>query len=282
MITTATVGAMDSRTEQPRKDEADRVVVVADDDADVRATLAETLERHGFTAHQAANGLEAILAIKTRSPVGVVLDLLMPRLGGLEALNRIRAFAPTLRVVVITGAGDRDLRREALLLGATAVFSKPLLTYDALIDALAGPATGTDELRQGGRPSAPAEDRPAGEVLIADDDAQVKEMLRDTLERIGYRVLMAADGEEAVRLVKQHRPRAVLMDIVMPGMDGIEALITIKGIAPETPVIMMSGTSDVATARRSLAYGAFDYLAKPVDIGRLRELMAAAFILPAI
>src|SRR5207302_9975363 len=67
---------------------------------------------------EAANGLEALLQVKRSRPAGVVLDLLMPRLGGLDALKRIRTFDPAIRIVVITGSPDPELVRQAKALGA--------------------------------------------------------------------------------------------------------------------------------------------------------------------
>jgi DNA-binding response OmpR family regulator len=68
--------------------------LVVDDDADIREILAEQLATHGFEVLTAGNGLEALLHVKRERPGAVVLDLAMPRLGGLEALKRIRAFLP--------------------------------------------------------------------------------------------------------------------------------------------------------------------------------------------
>src|SRR3989454_6098041 len=93
------------------------VVVVVEDDPDLREIYAEYLEGKGFSVARAANGLDALLKIKRARPTSVVLDLLMPRLGGLEALRRIKAFDPSIRVVVVTGAQDPAVTRQALAMG---------------------------------------------------------------------------------------------------------------------------------------------------------------------
>ena len=78
-------------------------VLIVDDDPEVRAMLAEYLAGDGYVVAQAADGLEALLHVRRARPRAVVLDLMMPRLGGLEALKRIRALDPTIGVVVVTG-----------------------------------------------------------------------------------------------------------------------------------------------------------------------------------
>lgn len=257
-----------------------RPVVLADDDDQFRQTIAELLEDRGFVVHQAANGLEAILAIKELRPSAVVLDLFMPRLGGLETLNRIRAFDPTIRIVVVTGVADRAVHRQALLLGATALFTKPIVVED-LVELLSGPTIGSDAARhdrpkrQGG-----TSDRSVGPVLIVDDEPDIREVLGEFLGREGFLTQAASDGRTAIKLVSEERPPVVLLDVVMPNLEGLEALMLIRGIAPETRVIMISGKATLDVAKRALAYGAFDFLEKPLDMRHLGEVVAAAFVQP--
>src|SRR5262244_2777289 len=113
-------------------------VLIADDDADVREVLVESFRDAGFEVLQAANGLEALLCVKRDRPDAVVLDLMMPRLGGVEALKRIHAFNPGIRALVVTGAIDSELHRQATLAGAAGVFAKPV-SAATLVAALAGP-----------------------------------------------------------------------------------------------------------------------------------------------
>lgn len=85
-----------------------RRVLIVDDEPEVRAVLEEYLEGIGYDVSTAANGLEALWAVKHDRPVAVLLDLAMPRLGGLETVRHIRKFDPTIRVVVVTGTLTRE------------------------------------------------------------------------------------------------------------------------------------------------------------------------------
>jgi CheY-like chemotaxis protein len=109
-----------------------RRVIVVDDDAEVRGLTAEYLRTHGLEVIEAANGLEALLSFKRSRPAAVVLDLCMPRLGGLDALKRMVAFDPAVHVVVVTGEANADLRRQAVALGAKAALAKPVALPDLL------------------------------------------------------------------------------------------------------------------------------------------------------
>ncbi|PYN41839.1 MAG: hypothetical protein DME00_30550, partial [Candidatus Rokuibacteriota bacterium] len=175
-------------------------VLIADDDADVREVLVESFQDAGFEVLQASNGLEALLCVKRDRPDAVVLDLMMPRLGGVEALKRIHAFNPGIRALVVTGAIDSELHRQATLAGAAGVFAKPV-SAATLVAALAGPAP-----QPAPQPAAPTQPAPAatggaptGRVLVVDDNPEVRAMLEDVLTSLGYTTRTAADGATAVR-----------------------------------------------------------------------------------
>src|SRR5438094_4035679 len=103
-----------------------RPVLVVDDDPEARQVLSDFLRLRGLAVLEAQNGLEALLSVKQHRPGVVVLDLNMPRLGGLEALKRIRPFDPTIRVAVVTEDPDAAIHQQARALGATVVLIKPV------------------------------------------------------------------------------------------------------------------------------------------------------------
>jgi len=111
---------------------------------------------------------------------------------------------------------------------------------------------------------------------VVDDDPGVRELLEEFLVRCGYQVGTSSDGAEAIRAITAKAPDVVLLDIDMPKLRGVDALPAIRGIAPETKVIMVSGTTDEVTAKRALAYGAFDYVTKPINLSRLARAIEAA------
>ena len=90
--------------------------------------------------------------------------------------------------------------------------------------------------------------------------------LQGVLEDEGFRVATARSGEEAIRVFQQEEPDVTLLDIWMPGMDGIEVLKRLKWIAPECQVIMISGHATISTAMTSVKLGAFDFIEKPLSL----------------
>jgi DNA-binding NtrC family response regulator len=117
-------------------------------------------------------------------------------------------------------------------------------------------------------------------VLLVDDDANVLATLRDLVLNFGYETRTATTGVAALAAVKAYPPDAVPLDIAMPGvMDGMKTLQVIKAQWPELPVIMVTANIDVSIGQTTLRDGAFDYVMKPVELGRLREVLTAALTL---
>ena len=106
-------------------------------------------------------------------------------------------------------------------------------------------------------------------ILIVDDEERVVQSIEGVLEDEGFRVTLAANGEEAIELFQKEEPDVTLLDIWMPGMDGIEVLKRIKGISPECLVIMISGHATISTAMTAVKFGAFDFIEKPLSLDLL-------------
>lgn len=258
-----------------------KTILVADDDADLRQLVAECLEREGYEVLQAANGLETLLHVKRARPAAVVLDLGMPRLGGLDALRRISALDPAIAVVVVTGETDPEVHRKALALGARAVLAKPMVLPALLAALSATPARAAAVAEESAATARPGSEHLAAaiQVLVVDDDPEVRAMLEEFLTRRGYHARSVADGAAAVRATVENAPAVVLLDIDMPGLSGLATLPAILAVAPESLVIMVSGTEDPELARRALTQGAFDYVVKPIDFAYLEHSLEAAFMM---
>ncbi len=102
-------------------------------------------------------------------------------------------------------------------------------------------------------------------VLTIDDDQAVRESLVNFLEDFGYTVLQAADGEAGLAVLVESRPDMVLVDLRMPRMDGLQVLARARALAPETPVMVISGAGEIRDVVEALRQGAWDYLIKPIQ-----------------
>jgi DNA-binding response OmpR family regulator len=117
-----------------------------------------------------------------------------------------------------------------------------------------------------------------GRMLIVDDDLSVREVLTEYFETRGYAVSTAADGHDAAAAFTHQRPDVVLLDMRMPGMDGLQVLKRLREIDADVAVIMVTANEDLELARETLTVGAFDYVAKPFDFEHLAQAVSAAVV----
>lgn len=110
-------------------------------------------------------------------------------------------------------------------------------------------------------------------ILVVDDEAIVRESLRDWLSDAGHQVLIAEDGSQALEIIEKERPGIAFVDLVMPGMDGIELLKRAKEISPSTEVIIITAYASVPTAIAAMKQGAYDYVEKPFSLERVELLI---------
>jgi CheY-like chemotaxis protein len=111
-------------------------------------------------------------------------------------------------------------------------------------------------------------------VLVADDNDVAQRLCRRVLEKAGYNVLIAVDGLQAVEVAMNQRPAMILMDVAMPGIDGIEAMKRIKAQIPDQPIVIASAHSMASDRERFLAAGADDILSKPFRLADLVAIVA--------
>src|SRR5439155_19239693 len=103
-------------------------------------------------------------------------------------------------------------------------------------------------------------------ILIVDDDRSIRELLSMHLEERGYGVVSAATGAEGFRLVEETSPSAIILDMRLPDMSGIDLIPELRKRAGETPVLMITAHHDMSTTILAMKAGAFDYIHNPIDI----------------
>ena len=119
-------------------------------------------------------------------------------------------------------------------------------------------------------------------ILVVEDDEQILFNIKLILEMNEYEPITATNGEEALEVVKKERPHIVLLDIIMPKMDGIECLKRIKEIDKEVGVIMITAVKQEEVGKQALKLGAFDYITKPLSLQYLEDcLMVKLFQMTA-
>jgi two-component system cell cycle response regulator len=244
-------------------------VLVVEDDHALQALATKVLERAGHSVLVAGTGAEGVEAALAGAGDLMLLDLRLPGLDGWEVARLVKAARSTMPIVVCSAnmmPADQERAREA---GADAFLGKPY-TPAALMEAVgrfvAAPAPAPEE-----RPAPAAGqgwgETGAGRVLVVDDEAANRVLLRKYLTLDGFEVAEAAEGEAALQLMREWGPEAVLLDLMMPGMGGYDVLrvkatdAAIAGI----PVLMLSAQTDTRVKVEGLELGAIDYLGKPFD-----------------
>lgn len=235
------------------------LVLLVDDDQNLLTALAGGLRRHGYRVAIALDGVAAVSTAAKLKPQAVVLAERLPGGGGTAVLKRMCSFPPLAGVPVVM-MGDHDSERsrdEALSAGAVAYLAKPVEVED-LVTALRGVVEEDDGA---------AKHAHAGKiVLLIDDDEDLLAVLASLLRRRGIRVDLATDAIHAVSCAVKLPPHAVVLDIGLPGGDGMvvmqrfQALPQLAGV----PVVVLSGRDPVATRAAAVAAGAVTYLTKPV------------------
>lgn len=119
-------------------------------------------------------------------------------------------------------------------------------------------------------------------ILVVDDDRAVRESLRRSLEFNGYQVSLASDGEQALDMVVRHRPDAMVLDVMMPRLDGLEVARRLRGTGDDLPILVLTARDTVSDRVSGLDAGADDYLPKPFALeellARLRALLRRAAV----
>jgi Amt family ammonium transporter len=231
-------------------------VLVIDDDPAARDMMQRTLTKRGYRVEVAADGATGLEMARTLRPNLITLDVIMPGLDGWTVLTMLKAHPDTaaIPVIMLTVADNEDM---GFSLGAAAFLVKPF-DADQLLDVL-------EHYK--------AQQRGDNPVLVVDDDALTREVLRRTLEGEGWRVVEAANGVEALEVVKVLPPSLILLDLMMPEMDGFRFVSEVRAVPAwkDIPIIIMTA-KDLTQADRDALNGQVAQIAQKGVYSRDRLL----------
>lgn len=244
-------------------------LLVIDDDRLHCDLLQVALARHGYQVSTATGGREGVALFQQLHPLVTLLDLRMPDMDGLAVLKEIRAQDPRAGVIILGGGATEEQENQARKLRVTDFLRKGL-SLDVLIGAVQRVAQqakrqassrlsqSTDEANQA----------PDERILVVDDDVMVRDLLVRFLSLRGYQVRSAKDGREALRLIGESVPDLVILDLVMPEMNGVELLRALAERDYAGRTIILSGHQNDALLAEAWALGPQEVLDKPLDLER--------------
>ncbi|MDO9015974.1 MAG: response regulator [Deltaproteobacteria bacterium] len=243
-------------------------ILIVDDSLTVRMDLAETFEAAGFRAVPCATLAEARGALARGSAAMMILDVHLPDGDGIDLLRAVRETPSSVGLPVLLLSTEPEVRDRlrGLGMGPGDCIGKPY-------DAAAVVARVREILGRGAGAAGAA----ARTVLVIDDSATYREALRGALTEAGYAVVLAASGEEGLRLVAAERPAAVVVDGVMPGIDGPTVIrrLRLDAALVGTPCLLLTAAEDAGAELRALDAGADAFVRKGDDLEVILARLAA-------
>ncbi|MFH1845017.1 MAG: response regulator [bacterium] len=244
-------------------------LLMVDDEEDFLIAASDALARRGIEVIAVQKAQDALISAKHGDFDVAVIDMKMPEMDGEELFRRLSEQEPQLPVIILTGHGS--------ILQAFRIAREGIYDYLAKpcdMDVLAAKIHEANEIRRAH--STPS--RPGLEpiVLLIDDEVELLDSMRPVLERRGFSLMTASNAVGGLQILGRKEVDVVVLDLKMPGMDGMTALKELKTRFPTVEVILLTGHPTLDTAQEGIKVGAFEYLAKPVDMEELVEMINSA------
>lgn len=244
-------------------------LLLVDDEEEFLVATSQALGRRGFEVMAAPNGVTALDLVKKKTFDVIVLDVKMPDISGPDVFDQIRNSLPEIPVILLTGHPSVADAFTTSKRGIAAYISKPV-DMDELANRARQVIAETKGKAANGEANNNA-DEGIGPltVMIVDDETDLLESLQRVFIRRKLNTLIADSGPKALEMLKEELVDVMVLDVKMPGMDGLEVLRRVKEKYPYLQVIMLSGHPSVEAALEGVKLGASEYLKKPADIDEL-------------
>ena len=242
-------------------------ILVVEDNEQNRILMRQILKHHGYEVLEAADGAAGLAMAGEHMPDLILLDLQMPVMGGFAVIRELRKTPELskLKVIAVTSFAMKGDREKALEAGFDEYVTKPIDTRK-FIELVKNILPGDNMTLK----------KPV--ILCVDDIPANLKLLENILVPRGYEVVSAANGEDALLKIKTRTIDLVLLDLMMPGMDGLQVSRKIKDNKKyrNIPIIMLTAYTGVETYIKSLSGEVFAYLQKPFEGDELVGIVRAA------
>ncbi|MFZ6035668.1 MAG: response regulator [Patescibacteria group bacterium] len=239
-------------------------ILIIEDEEILVDVLSKKLEQEGYQVYTAGDGIAGLALVDQVKPDMILLDILMPKMDGYEVLSSLKTKYGSQMppVMVISNSGQPVELEKVKALGAQDYIIKAQFTPEEVLQKV----TGLLGNISAGAQSAPPSAAPQTRILIVEDDQFLRDLLMTKLTKEQFNVTAAIDGPAGLEKILKERPDIVLLDIIMPGMDGFEILKRIRSNSDmqiaRTPVILLSNLGQEADVEKGRNLGANDYLIK--------------------
>ncbi|XOU94413.1 MAG: response regulator [Candidatus Kerfeldbacteria bacterium] len=272
-------------------------IVIIEDEVILIDVLSKKLENEGYEVQSAEDGLQGLEVIESFNPDLVLLDIAMPKMNGYEvlaSLNEKFGLNNMPPVIIISNSGQpveidkaRDLGAKDFIIKAQFTPAEVLEKVNKVLGMTKSLNDDIDKKTLGiveENSSASSGKDPEARILVVEDDQFLRDLLKTKLEKENFEVSTAIDGPGGIEKIGTVLPDIMLLDIILPGMDGFEVLKRVRTNSnvqvAGTPIILLSNLGQEADIEKGRALGADDYLIKSnftIDeiIEKLRSLLAA-------
>lgn len=230
-------------------------ILIVDDEKDLASLFKEILEQEGYQAYAATDTQFAMdLATKIKFDLALI-DIRLPgRLNGVELFLKLKEINPRIKVIMMTGFAVEDLIEKALLEGAYGCIHKPFDPKRVI--ELIKKIILNNKL-----------------ILVVDDDADVREILNDTLRMESYNSLSAKDGKEALEILKTNNVNLIILNFCLPDMDGLSLFKEARKIDENIKALLITGYELSSILQREESKYLYGWMKKPVDMKALLNLI---------
>jgi len=250
-------------------------VLIIEDEQPLLELLSAKLKKEGYQVEYAYDGEEGLEKIRNFEPDLVLLDIVMPKVDGYEVLEKMSADNSQIPVIIISNSGQPVEIEKTKKLGAVDHLIKtefsPLDVLNKVrdyLDSAGAPENKQEKKKQQVEVQAKEGDgkKLGVKVILVEDDPFLREICSKKLTKEGYTVYEAIDGEQAMRNIAEIKPDIILLDIILPAVDGFQILHQIRNHEDKavsgTPVIMLSNLGQEDDIQKAKDMGADDYLVK--------------------
>ncbi len=242
-------------------------ILIIEDEEILVDVLSKKLEQEGYRVFAAGDGAAGVAKVDEVHPDLILLDIVMPKMDGYEVLAHLKEkYSEQMPpVMVISNSGQPVELEKVTALGAKDYIIKAQFTPEEVLEKVEGLL---QKKKSGNTPSASpaAATSPSARILIVEDDQFLRDLLTTKLTKEKFSVMSAIDGPGGLEKILKERPDIVLLDIIMPGMDGFEILKRIRNNSDmqiaRTPIILLSNLGQEADVAKGRELGANDYLIK--------------------
>lgn len=269
-------------------------IVIIEDEEILVDVLKKKLETEGYQVYAAMDGEQGLALIETTRPDLVLLDIIMPKMNGYEVLGELQKkfkAGNSPPVIIISNSGQPVEIDKAINLGAKDYIIKAQFTPEEVISkvnkilGLVKKNSSTAGVEPDFVMPKPSNKIPGTKVLVIEDDQFLRDLLTTKLRKENFQVTSAIDGPSGFESISQGVPEVVLLDIILPGIDGFEVLKKVRANSSmaiaRLPIILLSNLGQEADIEKGRALGANDYLIKSnftIDeiIEKIRNVLKAA------